>query len=253
MTTASWRLMRSGASSPSWNMGCDQSLLSAADPRPVLRLYSWAPPALSLGWFQPMEPFVELARREGLTLVRRPTGGGAIHHDREVTFCIVARPGCDGYPAEVVEAYEWVHGVVRGALAELGAELSFRGAGAPLSVRPQGATLCFEDTTALDLVDDQGRKVVGSAQRRRGGRVLHHGSIPLATPSLSPHAGSLELACGRSVTWDVVADTLTEHFSAALGDGVLEPSMLTSVEVAAADELAAAHDPALGRRGARAR
>lgn len=249
MPRASWRLIRSGAGSPTWNMGCDQALLAADDSRPLLRLYAWDPPALSLGWFQPLGPFVELARREGLALVRRPTGGGAIHHDRELTFCIVASPGCGGYPADVVGAYEWVHGIIRGALAELGAELSFRGVGAPLSVRPQGATLCFEDTTALDLIDARGRKVVGSAQRRRGGRVLHHGSIPLTLPGLSPGSGALDLACGRAVGWDEAAETLTRHFATTLGSGVLRPSALNAAERRAAAEFAATHDAGRGGRG----
>jgi len=249
MTSASWRLIYSGAGSPSFNMGCDQALLASDDGRPLLRLYSWSPPALSLGWFQPIEPFVELARREGLVLVRRPTGGGAIHHDQELTFCVIASPGHQGYPAEVVAGYEWVHGIVRRALAELGAELSFRGDGAPLSVRPQGATLCFEDTTSLDLVDAQGRKVVGSAQRRKNGRVLHHGSIPLTPTGLSPGAGALDLACGRAVAWDEAAETLSRHFATTLGSGVFEPSGLSEAEHRAAVELSADHDAGRGGRG----
>ncbi len=249
MTSASWRLVNSGASSPSFNMGCDQALLASDDRRPLLRLYSWDPPALSLGWFQPLEPFVELAEREGLELVRRPTGGGAIHHDQELTFCLIATPGRHGYPVEVVAGYHWVHGIIRGALAELGAELSFRGDGAPLSVRPQGATLCFEDTTSLDLVDGQGRKVVGSAQRRKNGRVLHHGSIPLTPPGLSRASGALDLACGRPVSWDEAAETLARHFATTLGSGVFEPSELSEAEHRAAVEFRARPDAGRGGRG----
>jgi lipoate-protein ligase A len=221
--------------------------LTSADTRPVLRLYAWDPPALSLGWFQPLQPFVGPARDAGLSIVRRPTGGGAIHHDQELTFCVVATPGRDGYPADILQGYRWIHGVVRRSLAQLGAELSFRGGDAPLSVRPQGASLCFEDPTALDLVDPQGRKVVGSAQRRRGGRVLHHGSIPLSVPALSPGSGALDLACGRTVSWDEAAETLARHFATNLGSGVLRPGCLDEAENDAADSLALSHHAEVGR------
>jgi membrane protein implicated in regulation of membrane protease activity len=81
-------------------------------------------------------------------------------------------------------------------------------------VRPAAASLCFTDHTALDLVDQQGRKVVGSAQRRTGGRVLHHGSLPLTTPALTPEAGSVSLAAGRPVSWDELADAIVAVFQA---------------------------------------
>src|SRR5690606_21455320 len=124
---------------------------------------------------------------------------------------------------DVIGAYAWVGGVLARALAALGAPLAPRGDGAPLSVRPRTAGLCFHDTTALDLVDAAGRKVVGSAQRRVGRRVLHHGSIPLSVPAASPGAGALALAAGRAVGWDEAADAVAAGFAAALG-GRLHPA-----------------------------
>lgn len=245
-----WRLIRSGPGAPAWNLACDRALLQGDDPRPALRLYAWEPAALSLGHFQPLEPFVAAARAAGVPIVRRPTGGGAIHHDRELTFCLVARPGEDGYPADVVGAYRWVHELVAGALADLGAELAFRGDDAPLSVRPRDASLCFEETTALDLVDPSGRKLVGSAQRRTQGRVMHHGSIPLARPSLSPGSGSLDVALGRDVGWDEVAESLVARFATSGLGGGLVPDDLTLAERRAVDDLLSAGfaDPG-GRSG----
>lgn len=218
-------------------MAVDEALLRGADPRPVLRLYAWEPAALSLGWFQPREAFTAAAASAGAIIVRRPTGGGAIHHDLELTFCIVATPGRDGYPSDVKQAYEFVHEVLREALDSLGVRLHARGGAAPLSTRPRDATLCFDDHTALDLLDSQGRKVVGSAQRRAGGRVLHHGSIPLEVPSLTPDAGSLALAAGRPVSWDEAADALVAAFSARL-PGSLRADTLSPDERERADHLA---------------
>lgn len=240
-TPRTWRLLRSGAGAPSHNLALDEALLLSGDDRPVLRFYAWEPPALSLGWFQPREHFEEQARALGLEIVRRPTGGGAIHHDVELTFSLVATPGRDGYPAERVEAYRRVHTLVAATLAELGAPVRFRGDDAPLSTRPRDATLCFLDATALDLVDAEGRKVVGSAQRHRGGRVLHHGSIPLEVPALSPSAGSVNLAAGREgddrIGWDDLADALQRRFAADLC-GDLQAGRPDSQEQAAAVEIA---------------
>jgi lipoate-protein ligase A len=210
-----WRLLRTGAGAPDFNMALDEALLRGGG-SPALRLYAWDPPALSLGWFQPLQAFDrEAARAAGLVLVRRPTGGGAIHHARELTFSLTAEPGRDAYPAGDVEAVRWVHGVLARALAAVGVAAREHG-GTRLSTRPRDATLCFHDHTALDLVDAQGRKLAGSARRRLGARVLHHGSLPLEVPALSPLGGSASLAAGRPVGWDELADAVAAAFAAAL-------------------------------------
>ena len=104
--TATWRLLPSGPGAPAWNQALDEALLRSADRRPLLRLYGWELQALSLGYFQPLEPFVDVARGAGVVIVRRATGGGAIHHADELTFSIVATPGSDGYSADIVPAYD---------------------------------------------------------------------------------------------------------------------------------------------------
>lgn len=229
-----WRLLRTGHDRPGFNLSCDEALLRSEDGRPVVRLYGWRPAALSLGYFQPEEPFRERARAAGVEIVRRQTGGGAIHHDDELTFCLVATPGRDGYPAQTLEAYRFIHTLLIRALARVGAALDFRGNDAPLSVRPKEASMCFEDHTSMDLVDGQGRKVVGSAQRRSEGRVLHHGSIPLSVPSLSPEVGAVGLAAGRPVSWDETADAVEAVFREALCTAGLEPHALSAAERRAA-------------------
>ncbi len=224
-----WRLLRSGAGAPAHNMAVDEALLASDDPRPVLRLYAWSPEALSLGYFQDPEPFEQAAREAGAVIVRRATGGSAIHHADELTFCLVATLGCDGYPAGTEAAYAWAHDVIREALAELGVTVTPRGGDAPRSTHPRAATMCFHDTTRLDLVDESGRKVVGSAQRHRDGRVLHHGSIPLRVPSLSPRSGAVDLLAPRPVSWDVLADALVQAFARRL-EITWEPTGLSPEE-----------------------
>jgi len=105
-------------------------------------------------------------------------------------------------------------------------------------VSPRAATLCFEDTTAFDLVDGAGRKLVGSAQRRAGGRVLHHGSIPLAVPALTPGCAAVDVLAGRRVEWAELADALQAALAAELGLA-LEPDALTEAERERAERLAA--------------
>jgi lipoate-protein ligase A len=121
-----------------------------------------------------------------------------------------------------------------------------RGGDAPLSTRPRDATLCFHDHTALDLVDRRGRKLAGSAQRRTAGRVLHHGSIPLAVPALTPGSGSVADAAGREVGWDELADALVavfaRRFATALDADELSPQERRDAERLAAARAAAPID-----------
>src|SRR5947209_20176933 len=75
-----------------WNMALDEALLDsvAADPsRAVLRTYSWSVPTLSLGYFQRFAESQADPRWRSVPIVRRPTGGGALWHDREVTYAVV--------------------------------------------------------------------------------------------------------------------------------------------------------------------
>jgi len=168
-------------------MALDEALLSSSDAPPTLRFYTWRPEAVSLGWFQrwsELEPLVA-----GRAAVRRATGGGAIHHAEELTFSIAAAADHPLYRGEVRESYERVHAALAAALARLGVRAALRRDARVASDRP-GSPMCFHESTPLDLVWD-GRKGVGSAQRRTGGRVLHHGSIKLGETPLEEGIATL--------------------------------------------------------------
>jgi len=168
-------------------MALDEVLLASADARPTLRFYSWRPHALSLGYFQ---RWAELApRAAGSAVVRRFSGGGAIHHADELTFSIAAPLAHPLYRGEVARSYERVHALLAAAFAELGVHAELRGARALASERA-GTGMCFHESTPLDLVWDE-RKGVGSAQRRKGERVLHHGSIKLGRTALEEGVAAL--------------------------------------------------------------
>lgn len=206
-----WRLFATWGAAPSFNMGLDEALLFAHGAPPTLRLYTWSPDTLSLGYFQALED-VPGAERAG-ALVRRITGGGAIHHRAELTFSIAADLEHPLYRGPVARSYERVHALIARALGRHGVTAVERGARALASDRP-GTGMCFHASTAQDLVWDD-RKGVGSAQRRKDGRVLHHGSIKLGSTPLEGDIATLERV-GLSVSPEELGRDLAEVFGEAL-------------------------------------
>ena len=204
------RVLRSGDLDPVLNMATDEALLATPGP-PTLRLYGWRPDALSLGRFQQIEDVAAaIGDPPWPAIVRRVTGGGAIHHEHEVTFALTVDAAL--LPGDVPASYGRIHGAVRAALAALGVPTDFP-RNAPLS-SPRGGGLCFALATAFDLVLADGRKVLGGAQRRAHGRVLHHASLPLAPARLSPFSGAVDRPRAQ------VEDALIHGLAAALS---LEP------------------------------
>jgi lipoate-protein ligase A len=207
-----WRLITTWDAPPAWNMGLDQALLETPEAPPTLRLYTWKPGALSLGYFQ---KYAEVpAVEEAPLVVRRITGGGAIHHQRELTFSICVGLDHPLYSGSVGDSYTRVHAVIARTLAEFGVTALARGDRELLSDR-EGTGMCFHRSSSLDLVWNE-RKGVGSAQRRKAGRVLHHGSIKLDTTALEGEIASVADA-RRGVTPQQFAARWVEHLSADLG------------------------------------
>jgi len=175
-----WRLITTFGADPGFNMGLDEALLEDELAPPTLRFYTWEPDTLSLGYFQ---RFTDVPAASGIdgrkpgALVRRITGGGAIHHVHELTFSLVAPATQRLYQGPIVESYKRVHSAIAAALGELGIGAELRGESTLDSDLP-ATGMCFHKSSALDLVWGA-KKGVGSAQRRTRGRVLHHGSIKL--------------------------------------------------------------------------
>lgn len=157
------------------NMALDQALLERARtvPEGVVRVYSWAAPTLSLGRNQRAAGLydVELARARGIDVVRRPTGGRALLHHREITYSVTA-PAGDGH--RMHDAYRAINHLLCSALHVLGVDA--RIAAGSRRTPPPGIAPCFELPSAGELVLG-GRKLAGSAQYATGGSFLQHGSI----------------------------------------------------------------------------
>ncbi len=162
------------------NMARDEHLLHSEHFRPaVLRLYAWTPPTISLGYFQRYADMATLpADVRDLAVVRRTTGGGAILHDHEVTYCLVvddALPITNQAP-EVL--YRLAHDCWRRALAADGPVAEMAPDDFPMPTPRSGPFFCFEKPGRTDLIIGA-QKLLGSAQRRVPGRVLQHGSLLL--------------------------------------------------------------------------
>ncbi|MDY6826102.1 MAG: lipoate--protein ligase family protein [Bacillota bacterium] len=180
-----WRLILDPPLRGEKNMGKDLAIMeevAAGESLPTLRIYRWSPPAVSLGYFQDENEVVDLAAcaEAGIDVVRRPTGGRAVFHDQELTYSIIvpeAHPFINN--GGVMESYR---AISRGLItafnlleipAYLTPEKEKRAILAPGS--------CFDTPSAYEIQVD-GKKVVGSAQLRRKGIVLQHGSILFALP-----------------------------------------------------------------------
>ncbi len=189
-------------------MARDEALLEATGVI-TLRLYRWDPPTVSLGCFQDHAASTA-ALPSGTAVVRRITGGGAIWHQHEVTYCLAGMLGRDGLPERARDLYPLIHGAVLAALARRGAGLALQ----PLSTgdrRYQAEPRCFASPAVDDLVHADGGKALGSAARARGGRVVLHGSLKLAS---NPWDGEAVTGCG--LDWETAAAALREGVCGAL-------------------------------------
>jgi lipoate-protein ligase A len=176
------------------NMARDEALLEFVAEYPsaaALRLYGWSEPTLSLGYFQPIAEAETNPRWRGLPRVRRPTGGGALLHDLEVTYAM-ALPRDHTVARQTTELYRRVHAAIVAQLKERGVEATRRGEEVDRTTASR-PFLCFADRDPEDVISGVA-KLAGSAQRRRSGAVLQHGSILIATSTITPELpGAIDL------------------------------------------------------------
>lgn len=185
LPTTHWRLILSSPASGAWNMALDEAILEAAASQreaPTLRLYAWEPACLSLGYAQPIQDVDQTALAAyGWHLVRRPTGGRAILHVDELTYSVSGPEDEPRLTGGVLESYRLLSAALLNALHRLGipAQASPTKIPEPTAVaRREPNPVCFEVPSNYEITY-QGLKIIGSAQARRKGGVLQHGSLPL--------------------------------------------------------------------------
>ena len=168
-----------------WNMAVDEALLeSAAAGRPTLRFYQWREPTLSLGYFQSADERTRHAASSNCPLVRRSTGGGAIIHDRELTYSL-ALPLLRGRGENPESLYHAFHETLIEGLAEHNVRASLFSGESLLEFVASEPFLCFQRRAAGDVLVE-GKKICGSAQRRWRNALLQHGSVLLAQSDCAP-------------------------------------------------------------------
>lgn len=254
-----WRLIDDCPAVGPYNMAVDEAVLQSVTgglAPPTLRLYAWNPPWFSLGYGQKVSD-VDLARlhERGWGVLRRPTGGRAILHTDELTYSL-ALPAGDALAAgTVIDSYRHISAALVAGLSRLGLQpQADRRAERSVS----SGAVCFETPSHYEITV-AGRKLVGSAQLRRGGAVLQHGSIPLsgdlaricdaltypdedareaARHQVRARAITLSEALGREVTWADSADAIIQGFAETF-DIVFTREPLAAAEQTRATHLAA--------------
>jgi len=243
-----WRLILCPPRPGRLNMAIDEALLQSTVKNasaPVLRLFAWEPACLSLGFAQPSSDVDEEALLEkGWDFVRRPTGGRAILHTDELTYSICAPLDAPAVQGSVLESYRRLSGGLLEALYILGvcANADKEYSNSQLN---REHPVCFEVPSNYEITAN-GKKLIGSAQSRKMGGVLQHGTLPLlgdiarindvlnfpdetsksqARSRIYSHATTLEEVLGRRVEWGEAARAFALGFEKALGISLFESTL----------------------------
>ena len=164
-----WRFLSHGAGSAARNMAIDEALLREVH-EPILRLYLWEDPVVSLGYFQAAS--VAGSR----SFIRRYTGGGLVDHAHDVTYTIALPRAHPWMQLSLAECYATIHRGIQAVLAATGLSVEL----ARQAAEAESAA-CFQKPVRFDLMSNS-QKVAGAAQRRTREGLLHQGSILLAGP-----------------------------------------------------------------------
>jgi lipoate-protein ligase A len=216
------RVIVDAPASGAWNMAVDAALLETAvdEKQCFLRWYRWEEPTLSLGYFQKSPE--SLGAADKLPRVKRLSGGGAIVHDDELTYSC-ALPAGHPLAREPLKLYSIIHQRIAELLQSDGFPVKERGT----SLADRASEfLCFGRGDTMDLVIGD-VKVLGSAQRRRKGAVLQHGSLILRRSRFAPDFPGLfdlcpEVPCPPPDSW-------LDRLGNALGKVICDSIEFTSI------------------------
>ena len=248
-----WRILPFERAAAAENMAIDEAVFRKnirGESPPTLRFYGWQSPALSIGYFQDYRKEVddEACRKFGVEVVRRPTGGKAVLHERELTYAVVAGAETGLFPPDILKTYLVIGRCLAAGLAGVGirAEMKEDGRRPPDGALPSA---CFSFSSRYELLVG-GRKICGSAQMRSQGAFLQHGSLltafdPLRTCEVMlPHrrlekeadrlrnaVTSVGEQAGPALDEEGLRRALREGFERTLGirfrDGMLTPGERT--------------------------
>jgi lipoyl(octanoyl) transferase len=229
-----WRFIDSGHADGFSNMAIDLALARCSRGTPVLRVYGWKPPAISLGHHQRLSDLdLEKCHRAGIDVVYRPTGGRAVLHADEVTYAVILGPESSLHHSRILPVYERISQGILAALLQLQIPLDFERAPRPAAEggRSELSRLCFASSIQYEI-GHAGKKMIGSAQRRFGDIVLQHGSILLGREHLQLVDYLAQREGGREEEWQQGARRFMQEKTICLND--LAPAPLDYAMVTAA-------------------
>lgn len=260
MSETRWRLVITPASNGPLNMAIDQAIMEAVVQDrvpPTLRFFAWEPACLSLGYMQPFSD-VDVARLTacGWDIVRRLTGGRAILHTDELTYSVAVKADHALVAGSIVQSYRRLSTALLRGLDILGAAADAR-KNETQSARSKGP-VCFEVPSRYE-VTFAGKKLIGSAQVRKFGAVLQHGTLPLsgditricdalvfedeetravARQRVTERATTLAAVLGVDVTWEDAIQAMVRGFEETFAL-TFDAADLTPDEVQRTEELCA--------------
>ena len=182
MNNFKFRLITSEPQNGFMNMAIDEAIAIACDKQlspPTLRLYTWNPPCISIGYFQDVDEVIDISecKRYGIDIVRRLTGGKAVLHNKELTYSIISPSKNDIFSNGIKGSYKAIADCLLHGIKNLGisGEITERPS------RKGNGFSCFLDTSFYEI-SVKGKKLIGSAQKRWKNLFLQHGSI-IMSPS----------------------------------------------------------------------
>ncbi|MBF0344410.1 MAG: lipoate--protein ligase family protein [Nitrospirae bacterium] len=235
-----WRLISYSTYDAFYNMAIDEAVATCVSDGispPTLRFYGWSLPSVSIGAFQRVDCVDHRwCALNGVAVVRRPTGGRAVVHNNELTYCFASNFS-NGFTKSVLNNYKIVNAVFHKSLRRLGLEVDFIEG----RLNRQGlllSSLCFA-ATSYGEVSAFGKKVIGAAQKRLANGFIEQGSIPLSVDrelvsktlkvdeTQDVLVGLLELS--GKVNLSELTQTIRDNFEESFGI-TFDPSGLTPEE-----------------------
>jgi lipoate-protein ligase A len=156
-----WRYLITEDNNAAYNMAIDKAVMIANSEKkvpPTIRFYTWKPPAISIGYFQSLndEVDLDLCKKLGVNYVRRITGGGAVFHEKELTYSIVISESYKEIPKNIIDSYRRICGALIKGLKILGIESKY---------------------VPINDIITEGKKISGNAQTRKYKTILQHGTV----------------------------------------------------------------------------
>jgi lipoate-protein ligase A len=253
---AQWRLLRHGPARGAYNMAVDAAILELVNEgksQPTLRFYDWDPACLSLGFAQSYSDIDEDARaKRGWDVVRRPTGGRAILHTDELTYSVIGASDEPRLAGGVLESYKRLSEGLMHSLKLLGLPVERQPMREHNGFGELDNPVCFEVPSDYEITLHS-KKIIGSAQARRKGGVLQHGSLPLfgdigriteilrypsaerqqeSANRVRARAATVEEGLGRKVSFAEAQDAFIRGFAETLNIDFVEGELTDEERVA---------------------